>query len=68
MPGGDGWLYSFSLEGKDGEAELLWKFDCNPKDSKWILGGRGTRNNLIGTPVTYDSKVYIGRRSRSRAR
>lgn len=59
MPGGDGWLYSFSLEGKDGNAELLWKFDCNPKDSKWILGGRGTRNNLIGTPVTYDKKIYI---------
>ena len=59
MPGGDGWLYSFSLEGKDGGAELLWKFDCNPKDSKWILGGRGTRNNLIGTPVTYDNKIYI---------
>jgi hypothetical protein len=29
--GGDGYLYSFLAEGKDGKAELLWKFDCNPR-------------------------------------
>jgi len=40
--------------------KLIWKFDCNPKDSKWELGGSGTRNNLIATPVIYDDKVYIG--------
>ncbi len=56
FPGGDGWLYAF--EPKTGK--LIWKFDCNPKDSKWILGGSGTRNNLISTPVFYDNKVYIG--------
>ena len=56
FPGGDGWIYSF--EPKTGE--LLWKFDCNPKDSEWILGGRGTRNNLISTPVIWEDKVYIG--------
>jgi len=57
--GGDGWLYSFDPKG-DGKdnSKLLWKFDCNPKDSKWILGGRGTRNNLIATPVVYDGKVF----------
>ena len=54
-PGGDGWLYSF--EPKTGK--LLWKFDLNPKDSKWILGGRGTRNNVISTPVIVDDTVYI---------
>jgi outer membrane protein assembly factor BamB len=58
--GGDGILYSFRAdEGKDGNPELLWKFDCNPKTSKWILGGEGTRNNLIATPVVYDGLVYI---------
>ncbi|MCG8651577.1 MAG: serine/threonine protein kinase [Pirellulales bacterium] len=58
--GGDGILYSFAAnEGKDGKPELLWKFDCNPKTSKWILGGEGTRNNLIATPVAYDGLVYI---------
>jgi outer membrane protein assembly factor BamB len=55
FPGGDGWIYSF--EPKTGK--LLWKFDCNPKDSVWRLGGAGTRNNIIGTPVIWDDKVYI---------
>lgn len=58
--GGDGWLYSFKADrGTNGSPELLWKFDCNPKESKWILGGAGTRNNLIATPVIYDDLVYI---------
>ena len=55
FPGGDGWVYS--LDGLTGE--LVWKFDCNPKDSVWELGGRGTRNNIISTPVIYDDKVFI---------
>ncbi len=58
--GGDGWVYSFKADrGKDGKPELLWKFDGNPKTSKWVLGGRGTRNNIIATPVIYDDKVYV---------
>ena len=58
--GGDGWVYSFKADkGTDGAPELLWKFDANPKTSKWILGGRGTRNNIIATPVIYDGKVYV---------
>ncbi len=58
--GGDGYLYSFKADGgSDGKPELLWKFDCNPKTSKWILGGEGTRNNLIATPVIYNDLVYI---------
>jgi len=56
FPGGDGWVYSF--EPKTGK--LLWKFDANPKDSVWVLGGRGTRNNLIATAVFWEDKVYIG--------
>jgi len=58
--GGDGWCYSFTPQGDgNGNAKLLWKFDCNPKESKWILGGRGTRNNIIATPVVYDGMVYV---------
>ena len=58
--GGDGWCYSFDPAGDGkGKSKLLWKFDCNPKDSKWILGGRGTRNNLIATPVIYDGMLYV---------
>ncbi len=58
--GGDGWLYSFDPKGDgQGNPKLLWKFDCNPKQSKWELGGRGTRNNIIATPVVYDGLVYV---------
>ncbi len=56
FPGGDGWLYSF--EPKTGH--LLWKFDLNPKDSIWELGGAGTRNNVISTPVFYEGHFYVG--------
>jgi outer membrane protein assembly factor BamB len=58
--GGDGYLYGFAAEGKDGKADLLWKFDCNPKDSIYLLGGRATRNHLIATPVVYDGLIYVG--------
>lgn len=58
--GGDGYVYSFLAEGKDGKSELLWKFDCNPKKSKYTLGGRADRNHIIGTPVIYDGLVYVG--------
>jgi outer membrane protein assembly factor BamB len=56
FPGGDGWLYS--LVPKTGE--LIWKFDCNPRAAVWELGGSGTRNNIISTPVFYQQRVYIG--------
>lgn len=56
FPGGDGWLYA--LAPKTGK--LIWKFDTNPKDSVWELGGMGTRNNLVSTPVFHNNKVYIG--------
>ncbi len=58
--GGDGWVYSFDPQGsKDGKSKLLWKFDANPKTSFWELGGRGTRNNIIATPVIYEGRVYV---------
>jgi outer membrane protein assembly factor BamB len=55
FPGGNGWLYSFDPKtGKE-----LWKFDCNPKDAVWRIGGAGTRNNIIASPVIWDDKVYV---------
>lgn len=57
--GGDGWLYSFDPKGDNGKSKLLWMFDCNPKESRYELGGRATRNHLIGTPVVYDGYVYV---------
>lgn len=58
--GGDGWTYSFfGGATDDGKPQLLWKFDCNPKTARWELGGRGTRNNIIATPVIYDGLVYV---------
>ncbi|MDA0832197.1 MAG: PQQ-binding-like beta-propeller repeat protein [Planctomycetota bacterium] len=60
--GGDAWLYSFDPAGDgNGNAKLLWKFDCNPKESRYILGsgGRGKRNEIIGTPVIYNDLVYL---------
>ena len=61
MGGGDGWLYSFDPAGDGkGGAKLIWKFDGNPKDSVYVLGGRSTRNHLISTPVFYDGYVYVG--------
>ncbi len=56
---GDGWLYSFDPHGENGKSKLLWKFDCNPKKSKYALD-RADRNHIIGTPVIYDGRVYIG--------
>lgn len=55
FPGGDGKLYSFVAK----TGEELWSFDCNPPDSIWELGGMGTRNNIIATPVIYNDKVFI---------
>src|SRR5262249_4385157 len=46
LPGGDGWLYAF--EPRSGK--LVWRFDCNPKNSIYELGPKGTRNDFIATP------------------
>lgn len=55
MPGGDGWLYAMDAE----TGEHIWKFDLNPKDTKWELGGRGSRNAIISTPVFYENSVIL---------
>jgi outer membrane protein assembly factor BamB len=47
---GDGWVRGYELTGKK-----LWEFDTNPKDSVWPK----TRNEVIGSPVIFEDKVYI---------
>jgi outer membrane protein assembly factor BamB len=56
FPGGDGWVYAFTPE----KGELVWKFDANPKDTTYELGGAGTRSDFIGTPVVHDGMCFIG--------
>ena len=68
FPGGDGRLYAYEPEtGKE-----LWNFQCNPEGTVYKLGGRGTRNELIATPVIYNDRVLHrhgpGPRARRRAR
>ena len=40
-------------------ATLSGSLTATPKDSVWELGGRGTRNNIISTPVVYEDKVFV---------
>jgi outer membrane protein assembly factor BamB len=56
FPGGDGWLYALDPD----TGRTIWKFNCNPPGTKYILGGRGTANEIISTPVFWDNKVYVG--------
>jgi len=48
---GDGWVRGYEAS----SGKKLWEFDTNPKESVWPR----TRNELIGTPVIYQNKVYI---------
>ncbi len=56
FPGGDGWLYGL----KPDTGSILWKFDANPKDTKYDLGGTGNKSDFVASPVIYDNKIYIG--------
>lgn len=53
--GGDGWCYAYEPT----TGELIWKFNMNPPGAKYVLGGRGTANEVIATPVIYDDKVFL---------
>ncbi|HEY7155115.1 MAG TPA: PQQ-binding-like beta-propeller repeat protein [Gemmataceae bacterium] len=56
FPGGDGWMRAYNPQ----NGELLWKFDCNPKGTKYVLGGKGNRSDFVSTPVVWQNKLYIG--------
>ena len=53
--GGNGWIYAFEPE----TGKPIWKFDANPKEAVWELGGSGTRNYIIAAPVFFDNKVFM---------
>ena len=55
FPGGDGWVYALDAETGD----EIWKFDLNPKETKWELGGAGLRNSIIASPVFYENSVIL---------
>jgi len=55
FPGGDGVLYALNPE----DGKIIWQFDLNPKDTVWELGGAGTRNAVISTPVFYENSVLL---------
>ena len=66
FPGGDGWLYSFDLKSlKNGKTNLLWKFDCNPKNASWELDAKVQRMALLCQPLINDGKVYVATANRS---
>jgi outer membrane protein assembly factor BamB len=48
---GDGWVRGYEVA----TGKKLWEFDTNPKDSVWPK----TRNEVIGTPVIWEDKVYL---------
>jgi outer membrane protein assembly factor BamB len=48
---GDGWVRGYAAE----TGKKLWEFDTNPKGAVWPR----TKNELIGTPVIYEDRVYI---------
>lgn len=60
--GGDGWVYSFRADDWDRKTRRpipLWRFDCNPKDARFLIGGRGTKGHVVSTPVICDGRVYV---------
>lgn len=58
--GRDGWLYSFDFSDlKLGKTTQLWKFDWNPKTSRYTRGGGSTRNTLVASPVVVGNHVFI---------
>ena len=60
FPCSDGCLYAFDLaEIATGNADPIWWFNCNPKDSTWMLGNEGTKNSCVTTPVVIDNRVYV---------
>lgn len=56
FPGGDGWVRAFDPK----KGTVIWAFDANPKDSIYVLGGKGTRSDFVASPVVHDNHLYIG--------
>lgn len=54
FPGGDGRLYAFEPE----TGKPLWSFQGNPEGTVYKLGGLGTKNEIIATPVVFGDRVF----------
>lgn len=61
---GDGFLYGFDPEPRDGTLAELWRFDCNPPEYRAVggrPGGYGRRkgpSEVLGTPVIDGVHIY----------
>ncbi len=57
FPGGDGWLRAFDPP----TGKLLWKFDGNPRDAIYELGGTGTKSDFVNcAAVVVGNRAFIG--------
>ena len=58
---GDGWLYSFDPRGDGNKSKLLWKFDCNPKDSIYqnVLAEINLGSACYTTPIVANDTIFI---------
>ena len=56
FPAGDGYVYGYEPT----KGTLLWKFNGNPKDSVYVLGAKGTKNDFIASGVVHEQKIYVG--------
>lgn len=54
--GGDGWVRGYV----PATGKLIWEFDANPKDAVYRIGGSGTRNYFVASPVVHENRLYIG--------
>src|SRR4051794_21124817 len=54
--GGDGWLRAYDAA----SGHEVWRFDGNPKDSRWIPRPRVlSRGSIIASPVFADGRVFV---------
>ena len=53
---GDGWVRSFDVV----TGKLIWKFDINPKQSKYASWISSSRNSIMTNPVYYKGRLYLG--------
>ena len=60
FPGGDGWLYGYALSDIErGQAEPIWRFDCNPKSADPSMTDGVRRCNYITTPQVNGDYVIV---------
>jgi outer membrane protein assembly factor BamB len=53
--GGDGWCYAY----EPATGKPLWRFNLNPPDAVWKIGGSGTKTSIVAMPVIHEDRVYL---------